>query len=84
VPHKSIYNGLDVAVQGRMAGLVLIGSWTTERNRSVFCSSDDNPNGPSTGDLYTGASVSQGGRFCDQREFDIPLTRATGRARRFE
>jgi hypothetical protein len=74
VPHQSIYNGIDLALQGRMRGVTLIGSWTAERNRSVFCSSDDNPNGPSVNDLYTGASVSQGGRFCDQRKFDIPLT----------
>jgi hypothetical protein len=40
---------------------------------SVFCESDDNPNGPTTGDLYQGRAVSQGGRFCDQRQFDIPF-----------
>ena len=57
-----------------MQGSTLFGSWTTEHNLSVFCSSDDNPNGPPTSDLYTGASVANGGRFCDQRKFHVPFT----------
>jgi hypothetical protein len=74
VDDKSIYNGFDVSFNARLAaGSTLFGSWTTERNVSVFCSSDDNPNGPPTADLYTGASVALGGRFCDQRKFDIPF-----------
>jgi hypothetical protein len=75
VPDQSIYNGVDLSVQGRLkGGATVIGSWTTEKNVSVFCSSDDDPNGPSTGDLYSGASVAQGGRYCDQRKFNIPFT----------
>jgi len=57
-----------------MQGSTLFGSWTTEHNLSVFCSSDDNPNGPPISDLYTGASVANGGRFCDQRKFHVPFT----------
>ena len=72
--NKSIYNGVDVAIQGRLRGGTVLGSWTTERNRSVFCSNSDNPNGPAISDLYTGASVGNGGRFCDQRNFPIALT----------
>ena len=72
---QSIYNGFDVTFNARpFAGTTLFGSWTTERNVSVFCSSDDNPNGPSIADLYTGALAANGGRFCDQRNFDIPFT----------
>jgi hypothetical protein len=72
---QSIYNGVDVLIQGRLArGSTIIASWTTEKNVSVFCSSDDNPNGPTVGDLYTGSPVSNGGRFCDQRKFAIPWT----------
>ena len=52
---------------------MMFGSWTAERNVSVFCESDDNPNGPPTGDLYQGRNVAQGGRFCDQRNFDMPF-----------
>ncbi len=44
-----------------------------DHNVSVFCSNNDNPNGPATGDLSASSSVSNGGRFCDQRQFDIPF-----------
>jgi hypothetical protein len=74
VNNEAFYNGIDVAVQARLAGSVtLTGSWTTEKNVSVFCGNNDNPNGPPIADLYTGASVSNGGRFCDQRNFSIPF-----------
>jgi hypothetical protein len=74
LPDRSIYNGVDVSFQARlMAGSTLFGSWTTERNLSVFCSTDDNPNGPPVADLYTGVSVANGGRFCDQRQFNVPF-----------
>ena len=52
---------------------MLFGSWTLEKNVSVFCETDDNPNGPPSGDLYQGTNVARGGRFCDQRDFDIPF-----------
>jgi hypothetical protein len=75
VPNQSIYNGLDFTIQGRLkGGSTVLGSWTTEKNVSVFCANQNDPNGPSTGDLYTGASVAQGGRFCDWRQFHIPFT----------
>src|SRR5207237_884246 len=76
VSNQSIYNGVDLAFQARLkGGSTIIGSWTTERNISVFCASDDNPNGPLVADLYQGATtVSSGGRFCDQRKFKIPMT----------
>jgi len=72
--NKSLYTGVEVSFSTRLAGgAMLFGSWTAEKNVSVFCDTDDNPNGPTTGDLYQGRAVAQGGRFCDQREFDIPL-----------
>jgi hypothetical protein len=75
VPDQSIYDGFDFTFQGRLPhGSTLIASWTAEKNVSVFCSSDDNPNGPTVADLYTGALAANGGRFCDQRQFDIPWT----------
>ena len=75
VDDQAIYDGFDVTFNARLGGgTTLFGSWTTERNVSAFCSSDDNPNGPPVADLYTGASVSNGGRFCDQRAFDVPFT----------
>src|SRR5207244_4098518 len=66
VADRSIYNGLDVSIQTRLkGGSTIIGSWTTERNVSVFCSSNDDPNGPLVNDLYIGSPlVSNGGRFC--------------------
>jgi hypothetical protein len=72
--NKSLYTGMEASFSMRfLAGSTIFGSWTAERNVSVFCESDDNPNGPTTGDLYQGRPVSQGGRFCDQRDFDIPF-----------
>lgn len=72
---QSIYNGFEASFSGRLpAGASLFGGWTLQRNLSVFCSSDDNPNGPSVADLFLGDGVSNGGRFCDQRNFDVPFT----------
>src|SRR5262249_1957341 len=34
---------------------------------------NDDPNGVNTNDLYSGATVSAGGRFCDQRTYNVPL-----------
>jgi hypothetical protein len=75
VNDQSIYNGIDLSIQGRLPrGSTVIASWTMEKNVSVFCDSDDNPNGPTINDLYTATPASRGGRFCDQRKFDIPFT----------
>jgi hypothetical protein len=51
----------------------VFGSWTVERNTSNYCANDDNPNGVSTADRYTGTAVYAGGAFCDQGNFDVPL-----------
>ncbi len=72
---QSIYNALEANVEARGAnGRAVVANWTMERNVSVFCDTNDNPNGLPEGDLYTGGNVSRGGRFCDQRNFDIPFS----------
>jgi Carboxypeptidase regulatory-like domain len=74
--NRSLYTGFEMSFSARLVrNGTLFGSWTAERNLSVFCESDDNPNGPPIADLYTGRAmvVSEGGRFCDQRNFDVPF-----------
>jgi hypothetical protein len=79
--NRSFYTGFEAAFSARLPGNgVLFGSWTTERNVSVFCDSDDNPNGATTNpsggtitDLYQGRTIAEGGRFCDQRQFHMPF-----------
>ncbi len=72
---RSYYTGFEASFSARLVGsATLFGSWTAERNVSVFCESDDNPNGPPVADLYQGRNVASGGRFCDQRQFDMPFT----------
>jgi hypothetical protein len=70
---QSIYNGVELSFSARFKKVTGFGSWNTERNVSVFCSSDDNPNGPGLADQYQGELVSNGGRFCDQRQFNMPF-----------
>jgi hypothetical protein len=71
---RSLYTGFETSFSTRLpGGAVLFGSWTAEKNTSVFCENDDNPNGPPTADLYQGRNVARGGRFCDQRNFDMPF-----------
>jgi hypothetical protein len=73
--NRSLYTGVEASFSARLpGGAMMFGSWTAEKNVSVFCESDDNPNGPPPGDLYQGRNVAQGGRFCDQRNFNMPFT----------
>ena len=72
--NRSLYSGFEASFSARLhSSATLFGSWTAERNISVFCESNDNPNGVPVADLYQGRNVSDGGRFCDQRNFDIPF-----------
>jgi hypothetical protein len=72
--NRSLYTGFETSFSARLAGGgTVFGSWTAERNVSVFCESDDNPNGVTVTDLYQGRPASEGGRFCDQRLFHIPF-----------
>ncbi len=68
----SIYTGVEASVRVPVRRGSLNGSWAMEHNVAVFCTSDDNPNGPTAGDDF-GGNVSQGGRFCDERKFDKPF-----------
>jgi hypothetical protein len=71
---RSLYTGFETSFSARLpGGAMMFGSWTAEKNVSVFCENNDNPNGPPTGDLYQGRNVARGGRFCDQRNFDMPF-----------
>jgi hypothetical protein len=72
--NRSFYTGFETSFSARLAGGgTLFGSWSAERNVFLLCESDDNPNGPTITDLYQGRPVSEGGRFCDQRQFDMPF-----------
>ena len=69
------YDGIEFRVQARFGdGGTLMGSTTTEKSISTFCdTTDDNPNGRAVRDeLYLRVDAPNGGRFCDQRQFDIP------------
>jgi hypothetical protein len=70
--NQSIFTAIETTVTMRMKKGTLRGSWNAEHNVSVFCANDDDPNGPSISDLYQGWGVSNGGRFCDQRNFHLP------------
>ena len=71
---RSLYTGFETSFSARLpGGAMMFGSWTAEKNTSVFCENDDNPNGPPTADLYQGRNVARGGRFCDQRDFNMPF-----------
>jgi hypothetical protein len=70
---RSLYTGFETNFSLRIPGTTLFGSWTSEHNISVFCDNQNDPNGTSTNDLYSGATVGAGGRFCDQRVFHVPF-----------
>jgi hypothetical protein len=70
---QSIYNGFETNFSARIpGGISAYGGWTIERNISIYCTSDDDPNGSVGTDLYQAASIALGGRFCDQSKFSIP------------
>ena len=72
--NTSKYNGFDLSFQSRLAkGSTIFGSWSTERNITIFCGNNDDPNGLTQSDLYSGATVATSGRFCDQSKFQVPL-----------
>ena len=76
---QSIYNGFEPSFSARFPrGVVLYGGATFERQISVFCDTQTTPNGEGTlgAGLTPEAEASPfsvlGGRFCDERNFDIP------------
>jgi hypothetical protein len=72
-PNQSTYTGFEFSWSARLSRSTVFGGWTMEKNVSKFCDSNDNPNGMTASDLYEGATVSNGGRFCDQGQFSIPF-----------
>ena len=71
---QSTYNGLETSFSARLPrGATLFGGWTADRNVSVFCATDDDPNGVTGTDKYLGETVMNGGAFCDQGQFGMPL-----------
>jgi hypothetical protein len=49
----------------------VFGGWTAQNNVESLCD-QENPNGSAANDLYTDISMTRGGRFCDERDLDIP------------
>lgn len=68
-----ISNDLELSFNSRLPnGSVVFGGWTASRNIEVTCD-QYNPNGLAANDLYFSISFQRGGRFCDERELDIPF-----------
>jgi hypothetical protein len=67
-----ISNDFEFSFNSRLPnGSVVFGGWTAQNNVESLCD-QENPNGSSADDLYTTISTLRGGRFCDERELDIP------------
>jgi hypothetical protein len=68
-----ISNDFELSFNSRLPnGSVVFGGWTASRNVAVTCD-QFNPNGVASNDLYFDISFQRGGRFCDERDFDIPF-----------
>jgi hypothetical protein len=68
-----IAHDLEFSFNSRLPnGSTLFGGWTASRNVSVSCD-QFNPNGSAMNDLYFDISFQRGGRFCDERNLDIPF-----------
>jgi hypothetical protein len=68
-----ISNDFEFSFNSRLPnGSTLFGGWTASRNVAVTCD-QFNPNGSATNDLYFDISFQRGGRFCDERNLDIPF-----------
>ena len=71
--NDSIYDGFETSFSARLPnGTNIYGGWTIERMVGKYCDNNDNPNG---GTITTefGKVISNGGRFCDESNFDIPF-----------
>jgi hypothetical protein len=68
-----ISNDLELSFNSRLPnGSTVFGGWTTSRNVEVTCD-NDNPNGFNQADLFSSITFLRGGRFCDERNLDIPF-----------
>lgn len=70
--NSSTYDGVEFAFTAQIRRATLFGGWTVERNVSNSCETD-NPNGVIGTDLYLGATITNGGPFCNEAEFSIPF-----------
>jgi hypothetical protein len=71
--NDSIYDGFETSFTARLPnGANIYGGWTIERMVGKYCDNNDNPNG---GTITTefGKVIANGGRFCDESQFDIPF-----------
>jgi hypothetical protein len=67
-----ISNDLEFSFNSRLPnGSTIFGGWTAMKNVAVTCGFE-NPNGTNQSDLYYAITFLRGGRFCDERELDIP------------
>ncbi|MGE0705073.1 MAG: carboxypeptidase regulatory-like domain-containing protein, partial [Vicinamibacterales bacterium] len=67
-----ISNDLELSFNSRLPnGSTVFGGWTAMKNVAVTCDLE-NPNGTNQSDLYYAITFLRGGRFCDERELDIP------------
>jgi hypothetical protein len=69
-----ISNDFELSFNSRLPnGSVVFGGWTAQNNVEVTCD-QENPNGSSVADLYFDfLAFQRGGRFCDERNFNIPF-----------
>lgn len=71
--NNSIYDGFETSFTARLPmGATLYGGWTIERMVGKYCDNNDNPNGSPTTTEF-GKVVANGGRFCDESQFDVPF-----------
>jgi hypothetical protein len=68
-----ISNDFELSFNSRLPnGSTVFGGWSASRNVAVTCD-QDNPNGSVQNDLFFAIDFQRGGRFCDERQFDIPF-----------
>lgn len=71
--NNSLYDGVETSFTARLPnGASVYGGWTIERSVGKYCDNNDNPNGSTVTTEY-GKVVANGGRFCDESQFDIPF-----------
>ena len=71
--NDSIYDGFETSFTARLPnGASIYGGWTIERMVGKYCDNNDNPNGATITTEF-GKVISNGGRFCDESQFDIPF-----------
>jgi hypothetical protein len=71
--NESVYTGFETSFTARLpGGTSVYGGWTIERNLSIFCDTNDNPNGSTIANRFEGTAAN-GGRFCDEGAFDVPF-----------